>query len=265
MQHPKQGAFFFRSVLFKIVRINVILFSFFIFKHVDGSVSPPRSLTVVTEQMEQFSSHLGELCSFSVMQDRLAEQQKAAVGERALLKDIISRMHTQLREQERQLEKVRTELLLALARFFRVSSQQRWKTHKPVSVLQERWKATAEEAKQESVHRGLEEERRALVKEREELERAKVGMIGHTSSSECMCSVPLVTFFLTSLSASERSTGGADVTDGALCSREEKAGCRVGQLPQRREAETRAGGEGQQSAGEERERHHHSGKRQCLV
>lgn len=74
----------------------------------------------------------------------------------------------------------------------------------------------------------------------------------------------LVTFLLTSLSASERSTGGADVSDGALCSREEEAGCRVGQLPQRREAETRAGGEGQQSAGEERERHHHSGKRQCL-
>lgn len=82
---------------------------------------PPRSLTVVTEQMEQFSSHLGELCSFSVMQDRLAEQQKAAVEERAFLKDIISRMHTQLREQERQLEKVRTEL--ALLRCFQVPPQ----------------------------------------------------------------------------------------------------------------------------------------------
>lgn len=79
-----------------------------------------------------------------------------------------------------------------------------------------------------------------------------------------MCLVPLVTFLVTSLSASERSTGGADVSDGALCSREEEAGCRMGQLPQCREAETRAGGEGQQSAGEERERYHHSGKRQCL-
>lgn len=94
---------------------------FYIFKHVDGSISPPRSLTVVTEQMEQFSSHLGELCSFSVMQDRLAEQQKAAVEERAFLKDIISRMHTQLREQERQLEKVRMEL--PLARCFQVPPQ----------------------------------------------------------------------------------------------------------------------------------------------
>lgn len=79
-----------------------------------------------------------------------------------------------------------------------------------------------------------------------------------------MCLVPLITFLLTSLSASERSTGGADVSNGALRSREEEAGCRVGQLPQRREAATRAGGKGQQSAGEERERHHHSGKRQCL-
>lgn len=95
--------FFFH--LFKIVQINMLLL-FWFSSHVDGSVPPPRSLTVVTEQMEQFSAHLGELCSFSVMQDRLAEQQKAAVEERAFLKDIISRMHTQLREQERQLEKV---------------------------------------------------------------------------------------------------------------------------------------------------------------
>lgn len=42
------------------------------------------------------------------MQDRLTEQQKAAVEERAFLKDIIARMHTQLREQERQFEKVST-------------------------------------------------------------------------------------------------------------------------------------------------------------
>lgn len=129
VQHPRQGIVFPSSVLFKVARIKVILFLFFlilfylIFKHIDGSVLPPRSLTVVTEQMEQFSSHLGELCSFSVMQDRLAEQQKAAVEERAFLKDIISRMHTQLREQERQLEKVRTELLLALAWCFRVTPQ----------------------------------------------------------------------------------------------------------------------------------------------
>lgn len=130
-----------------------------------------RSLTVVIEQMEQFSSRLGELssrvesthehtahgleqgarhrdeqlrstsdthacthfvqigqgascltaccswyhiacgfnsfCNISVMQDRLAQQQKATVEERAYLKEIISRMDTQLSEQQRQLEKVR--------------------------------------------------------------------------------------------------------------------------------------------------------------
>ncbi|TNM96775.1 hypothetical protein fugu_014931 [Takifugu bimaculatus] len=118
---------------------------------VKSATSQARSLTVVTEQMEQFSSHLGELCSFSVMQDRLAEQQKAAVEERAFLKDIISRMHTQLREQERQLEK-------------------------------ERWKATAEEAKAESIRRCLEEERRAVGKEKEELERAKSALVEEQAS-----------------------------------------------------------------------------------
>lgn len=80
-----------------------------------------------------------------------------------------------------------------------------------------------------------------------------------------MCLVTLVTFLLISLSAPERHSGGAEVSDGALRSREEEARCRVGQLPQRREAEARAGGEGQQSAGEERERHRHSGKRQCFT
>lgn len=94
---------------------------------------PPRSLTVVTEQMEQFSSHLGELCSFSVMQDRLAEQQKAAVEERAFLKDIISRMHTQLREQERQLEKVRTELPWPLPRCLQAPPQLGGRRTKPFS------------------------------------------------------------------------------------------------------------------------------------
>lgn len=117
----------------------------------------------------------------------------------------------------------------------------------------------------ESAQRSLEEERRALSKEREDLERAKVRMIYCTSSSEVMCSMPVVTFSLIPLSASERHAGGAEVSDGALHGREEEAGCRVGQLSQRREAETRAGGEGQQSAGEERERHHHSGKRNSFT
>lgn len=40
------------------------------------------------------------------MQDRLAQQQKATAEERAYLKEIISRMDSQLSEQQRQLEKV---------------------------------------------------------------------------------------------------------------------------------------------------------------
>lgn len=45
-------------------------------------------------------------------------------------------------------------------------------------MSQERWKVTAEQAKAESIQRGLEEEKRSLTMhinmEREELERAKV-------------------------------------------------------------------------------------------
>ncbi|KAF0021609.1 hypothetical protein F2P81_026138 [Scophthalmus maximus] len=39
------------------------------------------------------------------MQDRLAQQQKTMAEERTYLKEIISRMDTQLNEQQRQLEK----------------------------------------------------------------------------------------------------------------------------------------------------------------
>lgn len=45
----------------------------------------------------------------TAMQDRLAQQQRAMAEERAYLKEIISRMDTQLNEQQRQLEKVRME------------------------------------------------------------------------------------------------------------------------------------------------------------
>uniref|UniRef100_A0A1A7XBT9 Fas (TNFRSF6) binding factor 1 n=1 Tax=Iconisemion striatum TaxID=60296 RepID=A0A1A7XBT9_9TELE len=140
---------------------------------VTSATSQTRSLTGVIEQMEQFSSRLGELSSrvesshehtaqgleqgtrhrdeqLRTMQDRLAQQQKATAEERTYLKDIISRMDAQLSEQQRQLEK-------------------------------ERWKATAEQAKAESIQRGLEEERRVLTMqigvEREELERAKCALL----------------------------------------------------------------------------------------
>lgn len=44
---------------------------------------------------------------FAAVQVRLAQQQKEMAEERAYLKEIISRMDTQLHEQQRQLEKVR--------------------------------------------------------------------------------------------------------------------------------------------------------------
>eukprot|EP00064_Thunnus_orientalis_P015846 superscaffoldBa00003021_g15906 len=141
------------------------------------------AVTMMIEQMEQFSSRLGELSSrvesthehtthgleqgarhrdeqLRIMQDRLAQQQKAMAEERAYLKEIISRMDTQLNEQQRQLEK-------------------------------ERWKMTAEQAKAESSQRGLEEERRSLSMqinmEREELERAKSALLEEQKSVMQIC------------------------------------------------------------------------------
>ncbi|KAF7652215.1 hypothetical protein LDENG_00099890 [Lucifuga dentata] len=136
---------------------------------VTSATSQTRSLTLVIEQMEQFSTRLGDVSSrvesthehtahgleqgarqrdeqLRMMQDRLAQQQRATAEERARLNEIITRMDNQLAEQQRQLEK-------------------------------ERWRVTAEHAKAESTQRGLEEERRSLSMqinmEREELERAK--------------------------------------------------------------------------------------------
>ncbi|XP_041860390.1 fas-binding factor 1 homolog [Melanotaenia boesemani] len=145
---------------------------------VTSATSQTRSLAGVIEQMEQFSSRLGELSSrvesthehttlgleqgarhrdeqLRTMQDRLAQQQKATAEERAYLKEIISRMDTQLSEQQRQIEK-------------------------------ERWKVTSEQAKAESIQRTLEEERRVLTMqismEREELERAKSTLLEEQKS-----------------------------------------------------------------------------------
>ncbi|XP_054861282.1 fas-binding factor 1 homolog isoform X2 [Amphiprion ocellaris] len=140
---------------------------------VTSATSQTRSLAGVIEQMEQFSSRLGELSSrvesthehtahgleqgarhrdeqLRTMQDRLTQQQKSMAEERTYLKEIIARMDIQLNEQQRQLEK-------------------------------ERWKMTAEQAKAESTLKSLEEERRVLSMqisiEREELERAKSALL----------------------------------------------------------------------------------------
>ncbi|KAF3846639.1 hypothetical protein F7725_003717 [Dissostichus mawsoni] len=168
---------------------------------VTSATSQTRSLTGVIEQMEQFSSRLGDLSSrwrahmntrrrawsrghgtetssfevhhthkmctlcsnrskhklansilwsvsHAMMQERLAQQQRAMAEERTYLKEIISRMDSQLNEQQRQLEKVR--------------------------------------AKAESTQRGLEGERHALSlqinMEREELERAKSALLEEQKS-----------------------------------------------------------------------------------
>uniref|UniRef100_A0A3B5AP27 Fas-binding factor 1 C-terminal domain-containing protein n=1 Tax=Stegastes partitus TaxID=144197 RepID=A0A3B5AP27_9TELE len=145
---------------------------------VTSATSQTRSLAGVIEQMEQFSSRLGELSSrvesthehtahgleqgarhrdeqLRTMQDRLTQQQKAMAEEKTYLKEIISRMDAQLNEQQRQLEK-------------------------------ERWKMTAEQAKAESTLKSLEEERRVLSMqigiEREELERAKSTLLEEQKS-----------------------------------------------------------------------------------
>ncbi|XP_037333013.2 fas-binding factor 1 homolog [Pungitius pungitius] len=150
---------------------------------VTSATSQTRSLTVVMEQMEHFSSRLGDLSSrvesthehaahgleqgarqrdeqLRMMQDRLAQQQKAMAEERVYLKDIISRMDAQLSEQQRQLEK-------------------------------ERWKVTAEQAKAESTQRAVEGERHALSLqinvEREELERAKSALLEEQKSVMQRC------------------------------------------------------------------------------
>ncbi|XP_042561466.1 fas-binding factor 1 homolog isoform X3 [Clupea harengus] len=140
---------------------------------VTSATSQTRSLTVVIEQMEQFSRRLGDVSSrvesthehttqglelgarqrdeqLRVMQDRLSQQQRAMAEERTRLQEVIAKMDTQLAEQQRQLEK-------------------------------ERWRVSAEQAKAESALRGLEEERRTMAQqtgiEREELERAKSALL----------------------------------------------------------------------------------------
>ncbi|XP_077474647.1 fas-binding factor 1 homolog isoform X2 [Stigmatopora argus] len=136
---------------------------------VTSATSETRSLTLVIEKMEQFSYRLGDLSSLvesrhkhtthgleqgtrhrddqlQSLQDRLVQQQKVMVEEKAYLKEFISRMDTQINEQQRQIEK-------------------------------ERWNLTAEKAKVESSLKSLGEERRSTTMEREELERAKSALL----------------------------------------------------------------------------------------
>ncbi|XP_057201197.1 fas-binding factor 1 homolog isoform X3 [Triplophysa rosa] len=145
---------------------------------VTSATSQTRSLTVVIEQMEQFSRRLGDVSSrvesthenaaqglelgarqrdeqLRVLQDRMGQQQREMSEERSRLREVIAKMDTQLAEQQRQLEK-------------------------------ERWRVTSEQAKAESALRGVEEERRTMMHqfsmEREELERAKSALLEEQQS-----------------------------------------------------------------------------------
>ncbi|XP_060700337.1 fas-binding factor 1 homolog isoform X4 [Hemiscyllium ocellatum] len=150
---------------------------------VTSASSHTRSLSNIIEQMGVFSSKLNDL-SYKVesthqstshemeisarqreeqqraQQDRLLRQQRDLEEERARLQDVITKMEVRLNEQTRLLEK-------------------------------ERWRATAEQTKVESVQRSLEEERRIMNQhftiEREELERAKSALLEEQQSVMQRC------------------------------------------------------------------------------
>ncbi|XP_072414299.1 fas-binding factor 1 homolog isoform X3 [Chiloscyllium punctatum] len=150
---------------------------------VTSASSHTRSLNNIIEQMRVFSSKLNDL-SYKVesthqstshemeisarqreeqqraQQDRLLRQQRDLEEERARLQDVITKMEVRLNEQTRLLEK-------------------------------ERWRATAEQTKVESVQRSLEEERRIMNQhftiEREELERAKSALLEEQQSVMQRC------------------------------------------------------------------------------
>ncbi|TRY95729.1 hypothetical protein DNTS_022129, partial [Danionella cerebrum] len=169
---------------------------------VTSASSQTRSLSVIIEQMEQFSLRLGDLSTrvetshshsasqtdqrLRDLQERLSQQQREMSEERSRLKEVISRMDTQLNQQQRELEKVLhvppaafcpSELL-----FWCLSSSS-------LSLsrgVQERWRVASEQAKAESSLRGLEEERRSVMQqlsmEREELDRAKSALLEEQQS-----------------------------------------------------------------------------------
>ncbi|XP_053935197.1 LOW QUALITY PROTEIN: fas-binding factor 1 homolog [Cuculus canorus] len=150
---------------------------------VTSAASHARSLNGVIEQMEKFSSHLHNLShkveamhhstsqelalgawhrdqQLKVLQDRLSQQQRDMEEELSQLQEVIARMETRLSEQTRLLE-------------------------------QERWRATAEQSKVESLQHSLEEQRRIMTQqlsmERAELERAKSALLEEQKSVMQKC------------------------------------------------------------------------------
>ncbi|KAF1399638.1 hypothetical protein FQV24_0010751, partial [Spheniscus mendiculus] len=151
---------------------------------VTSATSHTRSLNGVIEQMEKFSSDLHDLShkveathhttsqelamgarqrdkQLKVLQDRLLQQQRDMEEERSRLQEVITKMEARLGEQTRLLE-------------------------------QERWRATAEQSKVESLQHSLEERRRVttqqLSMERAELERAKSALLEEQKSVMQKCS-----------------------------------------------------------------------------
>uniref|UniRef100_A0A8C5R9L8 Fas binding factor 1 n=1 Tax=Leptobrachium leishanense TaxID=445787 RepID=A0A8C5R9L8_9ANUR len=150
---------------------------------VTSASSETRSLNGVIEQMESFFHKLGDLsekveqtqvstsqeleisvrqreAQLKALQGRLSRQQKDMEEEKSSLHTIITNMETRLSEQSRLLE-------------------------------QERWKASAEQAKVESLQRSLEEQRRVMAQqmsmERDELDRAKSALLEEQQSVMRRC------------------------------------------------------------------------------
>ncbi|XP_051490849.1 fas-binding factor 1 isoform X2 [Apus apus] len=151
---------------------------------VTSATSHTRSLNTVIEQIEKFSRDLRELLQkvetlhhttsqeldkearqrdrqHKALQDRLSQQQRDMEEERSRFQEVIAKMEARLGEQTRLLE-------------------------------QERWKATAEQSKLESLQHSLEEQRRVtaqqLALERAELERAKSTLLEEQTSVMQKCS-----------------------------------------------------------------------------
>ncbi|XP_025053285.1 fas-binding factor 1 [Alligator sinensis] len=150
---------------------------------VTSATSHTRSLNGVIEQMEKFSSNLSDL-SHKVEVTHQNTSQELEVGarqrdeqlrewiQRCLIVDHDITLGT---PQQRDMEDERGRLQGVIAKMeARLGEQTRL-------LEQERWRATAEQSKVESLQRSLEEQRRVMTQqlamEREELERAKSALL----------------------------------------------------------------------------------------
>ncbi|XP_043090954.1 LOW QUALITY PROTEIN: fas-binding factor 1 homolog [Puntigrus tetrazona] len=167
---------------------------------VTSATSQTRSLTVVIEQMEQFSRRLGDLSS-RVESSHENTAQGLEVGARQRDEQLrgtdtntdtsrsaqsgsepvlLSVLQERLSQQQREMAEERSRLKEVIAKMdTQLAEQQR-------QLEKERWRVTSEQAKAESSLRGLEEERRTMMQqfsmERDELERAKSALLEEQQS-----------------------------------------------------------------------------------